>query len=142
MHRGIVSRHFTERYRQSVKPRDDKSPLDRISLLDSPVGGFQNNSMSWITETKDGVILNIHATPRASKSQVQGLHGDALKVRLQAPPVDGKANEALLEFLSDTLGVPQRRLALVSGHTSRQKRVAVSGVTLHTVTKILNVETL
>jgi uncharacterized protein len=140
MHRGIVSRHFTEGYRQSVKPRDDKRPVNRISLLDSPFGAFQNNSMSWITVTKDGVILNIHATPRASKSQVQGLYGDALKVRLQAPPVDGKANEALLEFLSDTLGVPQRRLTLVSGQTGRQKRVAVPGRTPHEVAKVFGVE--
>jgi len=86
--------------------------------------------MNWITETKDGVVLNIHATPRSSKSQVRGLHGEALKICLQAPPVDGKANEALLEFLSDTLGVPRRQLSLIAGQTSRQKRVAVQGMTM------------
>ena len=93
--------------------------------------------MSWITESKDRVILNIHATPRASKSQVQGLHGDALKVRLQAPPVDGKANEALLEFLAKTLGIPQRQISLVSGQTNRQKRIAIHGLTAGIIERIL-----
>ena len=85
--------------------------------------------MSWMTKTADGIILNVHATPRASKSQIQGLHGDALKIRLNAPPVDGKANETLVEFLSGILGVPRRQIVLVSGQTSRQKRLAISGVT-------------
>ena len=86
--------------------------------------------MSWVTETKGGVVLTIHATPRASKSQIQGLHGDALKIRLQAPPVDGKANETLLEFLAEVLNVPRRQVTLLSGQTSRQKRVCVTGITL------------
>jgi len=93
--------------------------------------------MSWITESNDGVILAIHATPRASKSQVQGLHGDALKVRLQAPPVDGKANEALVEFLAGTLGIAHRQISLVSGQTSRQKRIAIRGLTAGAISKAL-----
>lgn len=85
--------------------------------------------MSWITPSKDGVVIQIHATPRASRSQVQGLHGDALKVRLQAPPVDGKANEALIDFIAGKFGIPSRRVVLVSGQTGRQKRIAVQGMT-------------
>lgn len=100
-----------------------------ISSLDSPRGGLHYTGMSWITETKDGVILNIHATPRASRNQIQGEHGDALKIRLNAPPVDGKANEALIDFLSEVLDIPQRQLTLLSGQASRKKRVAVRDTT-------------
>lgn len=95
--------------------------------------------MSWITDSKNGAIIQVHATPRASKSQIQGLHGDALKIRLQAPPVDGKANETLIEFLAETLGLPQRQITLLSGQTSRQKRLNLQGVTAHQVTQILGI---
>jgi uncharacterized protein len=85
--------------------------------------------MNCITETKDCVVLTVHATPRASRNEIQGEHGNALKIKLKAPPVDGKANEALIEFLSDILGVPRRQITLLSGLTSRQKRVAIRAVT-------------
>jgi hypothetical protein len=89
--------------------------------------------MSWITDSKSGVIIQVHASPRASKSQIQGLHGDALKIRLQAPPVDGKANQALIGFLAETLGIPQRQITLLSGQTSRQKRLGLQGITARQV---------
>jgi hypothetical protein len=89
--------------------------------------------MSWITDSKSGVIIQVHASPRASKTQVQGLHGEALKIRLQAPPVDGKANETLIEFLAKTLGIPQRQITLISGQTSRQKRLNLQGITANQV---------
>ncbi|MEI6563611.1 MAG: DUF167 domain-containing protein [bacterium] len=95
--------------------------------------------MTWITECKSDVIIRVHATPRASKSQIQGQHGDALKIRLQAPPVDGKANDALIEFLSETLGIPQRQITLLSGQTSRQKRVAIQGVTARQVSEAFRI---
>ncbi len=85
--------------------------------------------MSCLTQTAEGVVIAVHACPRASKTAIQGLHGDALKIRLRAPPVDGKANEALLEFLAETLGLPSRNLRLVSGETSRQKRILARGLT-------------
>lgn len=86
--------------------------------------------MSWITETKEGVVLAIHATPRASKNQIQGLHGEALKIRIQSSPVDGKANAALLEYLAEILNIPRQHVTLLSGQTSRQKRVLIRGITL------------
>ena len=89
--------------------------------------------MSWITDSKSGVIIQIHASPRASKTQIQGLHGDALKIRLKAPPVDGKANEALIGFLAETLGIPQRQITLLAGQTSRQKRLIIQGITAREV---------
>lgn len=85
--------------------------------------------MNWITTTKNGVMLTVHACPRAAQSQVQGLHGDAVKIRLQAPPTDGKANDALITFLSQKLSVPERDLMIVSGHSARRKRVAITGIT-------------
>jgi uncharacterized protein (TIGR00251 family) len=81
-----------------------------------------------IHETGQAVILTVHVVPRASKNEVVGIHGDALRIRLQAPPVEGAANAALVAFLAETLGVPQRQVEILSGHASRRKRVAVSGV--------------
>ncbi len=95
--------------------------------------------MSWITDSEDGVIIQVRATPRASKNQVQGLHGEAVKIRLQAPPVDGKANDALIEFLAEKLGIPQRQVVLLSGQTSRQKRISLQGVTTVQVAEALGI---
>ena len=86
--------------------------------------------MSWLTARGDGVILSLHIQPGAKKTELCGLHGEALKVRLQAPPVDGKANDCLLAFVAATLGVAKARVSLVSGQTSRAKRVAVAALSL------------
>ena len=71
--------------------------------------------------------LNVHAQPGARRSEVQGVHGDAVKVRIQARPVDGAANKALLEILAEALNVPRNRCALIAGETGRKKRVRVEG---------------
>lgn len=84
--------------------------------------------MSWLRADGDGVVLTLHIQPGAKKTEVAGLHGDALKIRLAAPPVDGKANEALIAFLAKALGVPKANVELVSGQTSRAKRLRVAGV--------------
>ena len=84
--------------------------------------------MNWITPQDGGVLLTLHIQPGAKKTEVSGPHGDALKIRLAAPPVDGKANAALIEFLAERLKVPRTRVTLVSGQSSRSKRVAVAGV--------------
>jgi len=85
--------------------------------------------MKWITATNTGVMLSVHVCPRAARDQVQGLHGDAVKIRLRAPPADGKANDALVAFLGKILDMPARHLIIVVGHSSRRKRVAIAGVT-------------
>jgi uncharacterized protein (TIGR00251 family) len=82
----------------------------------------------WLSEVEGGVELRVLVQPRASRSRVAGEHGGALKIALAAPPVDGAANEALVELLADLLGVPRRQVALVSGRTSRRKVVRVTGV--------------
>ena len=72
--------------------------------------------------------LSIHVQPRASRTEVAGLHGEAIKIRVAAPPVDGAANDALIRFLSERLGVSRSAVAIVSGATSRTKRVRISGM--------------
>lgn len=78
----------------------------------------------------DGVTLTLHILPRAGRDEVAGLAGGALRVRLKAPPLDGRANEALLTFLADRLGVPRSALSIVAGAGSRRKVVYVAGVTV------------
>lgn len=84
--------------------------------------------MNWLTESSDGVTLSVRVIPRAAKDKVDGVLGDALKVRLQAPPVEGKANEALRRFLARATGIPPGRVQLLSGRTGRNKRVLLCGV--------------
>lgn len=84
----------------------------------------------WFRVAGDGrITLTLHIQPGAKKTAVVGRHGDALKIRLAAPPVDGKANAALLEFIADTLGLPKAAVNLKSGHASRRKVVEVDGAT-------------
>lgn len=84
--------------------------------------------MTWIEDKAGAIIVAIRVAPRASKDEIVGLHGDALKVRLCAPPVEGKANEALVRFLAKTLGIPARCVELASGATGRNKLVRIHGL--------------
>jgi len=84
--------------------------------------------MSWFEEKEDNIIMNLWIIPRASKNAIQGLHGNALKVRIQAPPVEGKANQALIKFLSKQWHVPRANIEILSGETGRQKRVLLHKV--------------
>ena len=76
-----------------------------------------------------GVRVSVHVQPRASRSEIVGLHGAALKVRLQAPPVEGAANDALIALLAERLNVPRRAVRVVSGATSRAKTVEIDDTT-------------
>jgi uncharacterized protein (TIGR00251 family) len=73
--------------------------------------------------------INIYVQPRASKTTVAGMHDGCVKVRLAAPPVDGAANAALIEFVAERLRLAKSRVRIVSGQTSRRKVVEVEGVT-------------
>jgi uncharacterized protein (TIGR00251 family) len=87
--------------------------------------------------TGDGrATLTLHIQPGAKKSEFAGLHGDALKVRLAAPPVDGKANEALLRFMAEELGIPKSAVNLKSGQASRRKVLEVAGTTAEAVNRL------
>jgi uncharacterized protein (TIGR00251 family) len=82
-----------------------------------------------ITETAEGVILNVRAAPRSSRAGLDGTVGDAVKVRVRSAPVDGKANKELIETLADAFGVAKSAVSFVSGETSKTKRVLLRGVT-------------
>lgn len=96
----------------------------------------------YIEATPKGVFIRVRVQPRASKSALDGLtqDGAALKVRLTAPPVEGEANSALVDFLSETLGVRKRDLVIVGGQRSRDKRVMVGGVTAAELTEKFSVK--
>ncbi|AEV25010.1 TIGR00251 family protein [Azospira oryzae PS] len=83
------------------------------------------------------LLLTLHIQPGAKKTEVCGLHGDALKIRLAAPPVDGKANAALLAFVADRLGLPKSAVSLKSGQTSRRKVVEVAEPPADAVQRLL-----
>jgi len=81
-----------------------------------------------LRETETGVIFRIRVVPRASRSEPAGIQDDALKLRITAPPVEGKANEACITLLAELLGVKRTQVAIIAGHGSRTKTVAVDGV--------------
>lgn len=84
-------------------------------------------------ERNGAVRFELRVQPRASRNEVAGLHGNALKVRVHAPPVEGAANDAVIALLADRLGVPRSAVRVVSGALGRTKLVEVSGVTLEAV---------
>jgi uncharacterized protein (TIGR00251 family) len=86
-----------------------------------------------LTAADNGVYIALHIQPGAKREGVTGLFGTALKIALNAPPVDGKANAALLRFLADRLGVPKKNIELCSGASSRDKRVFAAGVTVEQI---------
>lgn len=83
--------------------------------------------MGWYRQDGDRWILSLQVQPGARVSAIQGLHGDSLKVRIAAPPVEGAANMALQKFLAACLGVRARDIEILAGVSSRAKRVAVRG---------------
>jgi hypothetical protein len=72
--------------------------------------------------------LTIHVRPRARRTEIVGWHGDAVKMRVAAPPIAGAANEELVRFLADVLGVPPSAVRIAGGHTARRKRVEIDGL--------------
>ena len=95
---------------------------------------------SYLSETPEGVILNVRAQPRSSRSGIDGLLGDAVKVRIRCAPVDGKANKELVETLADAFGLPKSSVIFKSGETSKTKRILLRGLTAAQVSLKLKVE--
>ena len=83
--------------------------------------------MPFFAETPEGIVLNVKAQPRSSKAGVDGLLGDAVKVRIRCAPVDGKANKELVETLADAFGLPKSSVVFKSGETSKTKRILLRG---------------
>jgi uncharacterized protein len=88
-----------------------------------------------ITETNGSVTFSVRVVPRSSRNQIFGVEGGALKIKLTAPPVEGAANAALIEFVAEWLGVRRGAVSIVSGDKARNKIVRVSGVTREQVVK-------
>ena len=79
----------------------------------------------WYRRNGDNITLTLHVRPGAKRNEIAGLHGKALKIKLTAPPVEGRANEALLKFIAGLFDVPLRRVTLQSGEKSRNKVILV-----------------
>ncbi len=82
---------------------------------------------TWYRRNGEVLTLTLHIQPGAKRSELAGLHGDALKIRLAAPPIEGRANEALLKFIAELFGVPARQVELKQGGQSRHKVVSITG---------------
>lgn len=95
--------------------------------------------MATLRQTTDGVLIKVRVIPRARKTEIAGTRGTSLLVRLAAPPVDGAANEALVRFLATRLVVPRTHVTVSSGQRSRDKTIAVSGLSVETVRARLDV---
>ncbi len=86
--------------------------------------------MKPISATPDGVRIQVRVQPRASRTEVMGFHGDAIKIRLAAPPVDGAANRALIRLVASTLHVPRSAVTVRAGHAARRKVVDIVGTSV------------
>lgn len=92
-----------------------------------------------MSESSPRAVLKVRVAPGARKSEVAGEYGDAIRIKVGAPAVDGKANEALLDFIADKVGVHRRDVSLISGQTSRDKTIGIAGVQLAAVrTRLLS----
>ncbi len=85
---------------------------------------------AWLRRDANGWLIAVHAQPGAKKSEVAGLHGEALKIRVAAPAVEGRANAALIAYLSETLGIPKRAVTVLKGETSRDKLVRIEDLSV------------
>ena len=86
----------------------------------------------------EGVVLNVRAQPRSSRSGIDGILGDAVKVRIRCAPVDGKANKELVETLADAFDLPKSAVVFKSGETSKTKRILLRGLTASAVKSVVS----
>ncbi|GLI36842.1 YggU family protein [Geobacter hydrogenophilus] len=90
-----------------------------------------------ITENTDGVTFSVYVQPRASKNGICGIQGDAIKLRLTSPPVEGEANRLCTEYLAKLLRVPKSAVTIIAGDKSRHKTIRVAGATSQSVRDLL-----
>jgi len=91
-----------------------------------------------VRDSKDGAVLTVHVQPKAAYTACVGIHGEALKLRIAAPPAGGAANGALLRFLADELSLPMAAVHIESGESSRHKRVRLEGATaVYVMTRLM-----
>jgi len=97
---------------------------------------MNSNKLSLIASA-DGCLLKCWIQPRSSRNAVVGVHGDAIKIALTAPPVDGKANKELLKFLAKYFKLPQSSIQIIAGESSRSKTILITGIDKDTIIKKL-----
>ena len=93
----------------------------------------------WGEQKGDDIIIRLHIQPRGSKDEITGIHGDALKIRVTSPPVDGAANSHIIELISKKLHIARSRIELVQGDRSRHKTIRVSGIKLQEAETLLGI---
>jgi hypothetical protein len=93
--------------------------------------------MITVRETQTGVVFEIRVVPRASRSEAAGIQGNALKLRITAPPVEGTANKECIRLLARVLGVKRAQVEILAGRTARTKTVAIAGIRAEAVAKLL-----
>jgi uncharacterized protein (TIGR00251 family) len=92
----------------------------------------------FIEDGRQGPLLTVHVQPKAAQTACVGVHGQALKIRIAAPPVGGAANEELVRFLAEELSLPAAAVHIVSGERARRKRVRLTGTTVpHVVARLM-----
>lgn len=89
--------------------------------------------VQWYRKNGEVITLTLHVQPGAKRSEITGLHGEALKLKLAASPIEGRANEALLRFIADKFSVPLRQVELKQGGQSRHKVIAIAGSVINPV---------
>lgn len=87
-------------------------------------------SKEWCSTVPQGIRITVSIAPNAKKNEITGILDDALKIRLQAQPIEGKANDALIRYLADVLGVPKSAISIMHGHTGRRKIIEVASAKL------------
>jgi uncharacterized protein (TIGR00251 family) len=104
----------------SLEGRRNREPADSRTQVEGDLH-------AWARQSGVDVLLHLHVVPGAKVAAVRGLHGERLKIAIDAPPAEGKANDALLDFLAAVIGMPRRRIHLHKGTSSRDKIVRVEG---------------
>ena len=99
---------------------------------------MNSNELSLIvSENSDGCILKCWIQPRSSRNAVVGVHGNAIKIALTAPPVDGKANKELIKFLAKYFKLPKNSIQIIAGNSSRNKTIFMAGIDKDTIRKTI-----
>ena len=119
-----------QRMRGTENREEFAARLCPISLLFCQYVQSPRSSLMLI-ESRNGVRLTLHVQPGAKRAAIVGIHGDALKIAVQAPPVDGKANKDIASLVADSFDLPERAVTIIAGHSARRKTVELAGISLN-----------
>jgi len=90
-----------------------------------------------LSKTDQGIILPVHVVVKARKTEIAGLFGESLKLKVASPPIDGKANKEIIKFLSSLLGISKKQIEILSGEKSKDKKLLLTGIKARTVYDVL-----